>query len=66
MKIVESIDKKFPGVRVGAWSPRPASSLQDFKKIGGGFRGGASASHPHVKALLKRLIRCYLTLQNQP
>jgi hypothetical protein len=27
-----------------------------------GGDGGASASHPHVEALLKRLNRCYLTL----
>ena len=66
MKIVESIDKKFPVVQVGAWSPRPASSLQGVKKPGGGFRAGANASHPHVEALLKSLIRCYLTFQNQP
>ena len=65
MKIVESIDKKFPGVRVGAWSPRPASSLQGVKKPGGGFRAGANPSHPRVETLSKRLVHLNLTLQNQ-
>jgi hypothetical protein len=27
-----------------------------------GGEGGASASHPHVEALSRRLFRCYLTL----
>ena len=66
MKIVESIDKKFPVVQVGAWSPRPASSLQYVKKTGGVFRAGANASHPQVEPLTNHFIRCFLTLQNQP
>ncbi len=50
----------FPQIRFGLLS---LIMPKIFTIMGG--EGGAIASHPHVEALFKRLIRSYLTLQSK-